>query len=76
MAKGADLKRVAVVRALLKSGEAKRRREESNIRLAEAARAARVSPSALLRWETGQWSPRFQHALDYGRVLDNLTSEG
>lgn len=57
---------------MLQSGEARERREQHGIRLSEAARACGVSPSAVLRWERGQWSPRYEHAVRYARVLDEL----
>ena len=67
-----DLKRLTQVRALLATGEAKRRRVISGLSLSEIAGACLVDPSTVWRWEEGLRSPRGRDALRYWRVLDRL----
>ncbi|RKF24126.1 helix-turn-helix domain-containing protein [Micromonospora globbae] len=69
----AQLKRVASVRALAAGGDARAIREAANVSLREAARALKISPATLSRWETGTASPRVgRQALRWAAFLDDL----
>jgi len=67
-----DLARLAQVRKLIKSGQARRTREAAGISLAEMARAIGVDVSTLHRWETGKRRPRSAAALRYAGALAAL----
>jgi transcriptional regulator with XRE-family HTH domain len=63
---------LASVRALAKSGEARRRREAAGFSLSEIGAVCRVDQSTIWRWETGRRKPRGDAALRYARVLERL----
>jgi transcriptional regulator with XRE-family HTH domain len=65
----ADLAAIARIRAELRSGEARRRREAAGVSAAEVARAAKVTRAAVSAWETGQRVPSERNALAYGKAL-------
>lgn len=67
-----QLERLTRVRALLASGEAKRRRVDAGLSLRELADACGVDATTVWRWEEGRRIPRGHHAQDYARVLDLL----
>lgn len=67
-----DLARLAQVRALASSGAARSVRLAAGLSLGEVARTLGVSPSTILRWETGERSPRGELALRYTDLLDRL----
>lgn len=69
-----DLERLARVRELIASGEAKRLRVAADVSLSEVAAACGVDTSSVWRWETGRRSPRGSDALQYARVLAMLAS--
>ncbi len=60
---------VELRRALL-DGTFRQQRQRAGLTLAEVARAAGVSPSALSRWEHGHRLPRTADALRLKGVLD------
>ncbi len=69
----AQLKRVAIVRALAAGGSARAIREAAQVSLREASRALKISPATLSRWETGAVSPRAgRQALRWAKFLDDL----
>jgi len=68
-----DIRRLAHIRRLCVSGEARRIREAHGIHAREMAAAVGVSHTTLIRWETGQVRPRTQVAL---RLLDELEALG
>lgn len=72
MAVKLDLVRLADVRRLAASGEAKRRREVADLSLSEVAQECEVDIATVWRWENGQRRPRGLPAMRYGRLLDRL----
>lgn len=67
-----DLASAARTRALLRSGEAARLRDEAEVTAAELARALGVTRQAVRSWETGAAVPTAEHALAYGKALAAL----
>ncbi len=70
-----ELERLATVRRLVATGEARRRRVAASLSLGEVAGACGVDSSTVSRWETGVRRPRGTAALRYGHVLDLVTKE-
>lgn len=74
-----ELERISDIRRLLMSGAAKRVRESAHIRRSEVSRCVPCHPSALMRWEEGQRTPRPEVALRladaYGQLLAVAISE-
>jgi len=66
------LQRLAAVRRLCATGEARQIRESSKLSLSEVADDVAVTPTAIWGWETGSRKPRGDAALRYGEVLDSL----
>jgi len=64
-----ELERLADVRRLIASGEAKQRRILAGFSLSEVAGPCNVGPQTVWRWEEGIRIPRGQTALRYGQVL-------
>ena len=64
-----ELERLAEVRQLIASGEAKARRVNAGFSLSEVAGPCHVDTSTVWRWEEGIRIPRGQTALRYGQVL-------
>jgi DNA-binding transcriptional regulator YiaG len=60
------------LRRLVKSGEARRIREEAGLSLGEAAAAASVSVAGLWRWEAGERVPTGDPALRYAGFLRKI----
>lgn len=63
---------LARVRALCRSGWARKVRLEAGVTLGEVGRDCGVSESAVHRWETGQRRPRGAEAVRYLEVLESL----
>jgi DNA-binding transcriptional regulator YiaG len=63
---------IAKLRAFIDSGAAKALRVRRNLSFRETAGPVGVSPSTILRWETGERSPRGDAALRYWRFLQEL----
>lgn len=72
MAQGAQILRLAQVRAAVSSGEARRLREEAQLSIGEVARACGVDQSTVWRWEKGVRQPRGRPALVLADLLENL----
>lgn len=70
--KSTQLRRIALVRAQAANGTARQIRTQAGISLREAALVIRTAPSTLQRWETGECSPRRDHALAWAELLDEL----
>lgn len=61
------------LRAALRTGEAQRLRKAHGLSLGEVARRLGTSPSAVLRWEHGERTPRDNEvALRYWKLLQQL----
>lgn len=60
------------LRHLVKSGEAKRIREEAGLSVRAAAGAANISAAGLWRWEAGERIPTGDPALRYAGFLGKL----
>lgn len=71
-----ELERLAEVRRLVSTGEARARRLHAGLSLSEVAATCGVDTSSVWRWETGVRSPRGEGAMRYGRVLDMLAARG
>lgn len=67
-----DTERLAHVRRLAATGEARLRREQARLSLHELADAIPTTPSTLSRWETGESRPRPDAALRWLEVLERL----
>ena len=67
-----DLRTLMRVRALVKAGTAKAVRDAAGLGVTEMARAARVSPRSVYRWERGLAQPHGPAALRYGHLLTEL----
>lgn len=67
-----NLVRLADMRDLAKSGEARRLRISAGLSLGEVARELRVAVPTVLRWETGERKPRGKAALRYAQLLEQL----
>lgn len=63
---------LARLRSRLRTGEARAIREAVGVSYAEAARAARVSPESVRRWEAGLSVPHAAAGLRYARTLETL----
>lgn len=72
MAQATQLLRLARLRTLITSGEAKRIREAADVSIGEAARASGLSESTVWRWEQGHRRPRGESALAYADLLETL----
>lgn len=70
-----EVLRLSRVRSMMRSGEARRIREEANISQSEVARALGVSVPTVSRWENGGRHAREEHAIAYLNLLDALASE-
>jgi DNA-binding transcriptional regulator YiaG len=68
------LLRLADVRELAESGEARRLRLRAGLSLGEVARELRVAVPTVLRWETGERRPRGRAALRYAQLLEQLAA--
>jgi transcriptional regulator with XRE-family HTH domain len=64
--------RLAEVRRLAASGEAKAIREHAGLSIREVAGAIDVSPSGIFRWENGERIPRGDAAVRYAKFLRQL----
>lgn len=64
-----DLDRLAEVRQLIGTGEARRLRERAGMSLSETAKACEVDTSTVWQWEMRRRNPRGDRALRYHRVL-------
>lgn len=67
-----QLRDLARLRAMVRSGEAKRRRVDSHLRPSEVAENVGVTTTSLLRWENATRMPTGEAALRYLAVLDAL----
>jgi DNA-binding transcriptional regulator YiaG len=67
-----DLERLARVRILAATGEARKIREESHLSASALGAAIKVSHNAILRWEKGKLQPTGEAAMRYLDVLDAL----
>ena len=64
-----ELERLAQVRAMILTGEARGRREAAGLSLSEVASACGVDTSTVWRWERGLRVPRGESAQLYARAL-------
>lgn len=70
-----DVERLAWVRELLATGQARTLREQAHLSRLELALAVTgVTESAVARWERGDRTPRTDAALRYARVLERLAA--
>lgn len=67
-----DLGRLAEMRRLVATGEAKERRVAEGLGLSEVGDTCGVDASTVWRWENRRRVPRGQAALRYARVLEML----
>lgn len=67
--------RLAGVRDLTHSGQARKIRQHANLTRAEVARAVGVDPSTVSRWESGERRPRGTAAIRYAELLRRLSAE-
>jgi len=70
-----DAQRLAELRRLCVSGEARRIREASGLSQPEVAGVVGVVPSAISRWERGERRPSGRPALAYARLLEAVRHE-
>lgn len=63
---------IALTRAALRSGEARRARIAAGVTAAEIASVIGVTRQSVSSWETGRSVPSTAHALAYGRALAAL----
>lgn len=68
-----DVLRLAELRHLIASGQARGIRERARLSLPEVATYCRVTYKTIRRWESGERSPRGDGALRYGYLLAALT---
>jgi hypothetical protein len=69
---GTDVEELSRLRSFLRSGAARSVRLAHGASLREVSRDAGVSPTTILRWETGERTPRGQGALRYWLLLQSL----
>jgi DNA-binding transcriptional regulator YiaG len=69
-----ELERLAKVRQLITTGEARELRIAGGLSLSEAGAPVPVDGSTVWRWENGVRMPRGENALRYLRVLEMLQS--
>ena len=67
-----DLRAIRMARDLAASGAARLAREGAGLSLGETARALGVSPSTVMRWESGEVRPRGARAVRYAELLREL----
>lgn len=67
-----ELLAIARGRALARTGQGRRIREQANVSQRELAVAAEVHPATLSRWERGESRPRSAAALRYEAALGAL----
>jgi transcriptional regulator with XRE-family HTH domain len=65
---------LARVRAVCRSGAARRVREAARLTKAEVGRGSGVSGPAVSRWESGDRAPTGAEALRYLRLLEKLAA--
>jgi DNA-binding transcriptional regulator YiaG len=66
----AELERLATVRRLCTSGDARDIRQRADLSLREIAEASQVHLSTIHKWETGQRAPRGKAALRYLTTIE------
>jgi DNA-binding XRE family transcriptional regulator len=71
-ARSHEILTLSLVRMLCASGEARRRRLEAGLSLADEGAAIGVAPAVLARWEVGKVRPRRDAALRLGAFLVEL----
>src|SRR5713101_5658494 len=69
-----ELVRLAVIRALARSGEARRIRERAGLSRQDISPEVGADQSSIGRWEAGLTTPRRDAALRWERVLRRLQS--
>lgn len=69
-----NIERLALVRQLAITGEARRLRQDAGISLREIAEACGVDTGTVWKWETGRRRPRGETSLRYLKVLERLTA--
>jgi DNA-binding transcriptional regulator YiaG len=74
MSPRSNFERLAVVRQLASSGEARRRRQDAQATLSEIAEEVGVLPGTVWKWEVGRLRPNGEPALKYLRVLERLAA--
>jgi DNA-binding transcriptional regulator YiaG len=67
-----DLDRLLWLRTLLESGLASRVRQGAGLSQSDLARAVRVTPATVCRWENRTRNPRGANALAYAEILERL----
>lgn len=63
---------IALVRRMVRDGSARRVRLEADLTLSDVGRSLDVTPSTVLRWESGESLPRSEVAERYGSLLAQL----
>jgi DNA-binding transcriptional regulator YiaG len=69
------LQRLARVRRMASTGEARRIRERAGLRRSEVATDLGITPNRLTTWELGLRSPSGEAAVRWGRLLEALDRE-
>lgn len=64
--------RLLEIRELIKTGEARKLREDACLTVAEVARTLEVTPGAVVRWEHGQREPTGRNVREYHALLIRL----
>jgi DNA-binding transcriptional regulator YiaG len=67
-----ELARIARLRSMIQSGEARSIRTVARVSMPEMAEAIGCSVSTLWRWEAGDRQPKGKLALRYAGVLESL----
>ena len=67
---------IALVRRMVRDGSARRLRLEADLTLSDLGRSLGVTPSTVLRWESGESLPRSEVAERYGALLAQLDAIG
>jgi DNA-binding transcriptional regulator YiaG len=67
-----DAERLAKIRSMCRSGEARRRRLAAELSLSEVADSCGVQVATVHRWETGGRRPRREAGLRYLEVLESI----
>jgi transcriptional regulator with XRE-family HTH domain len=70
-----DAARLARLRRMMASGEAKAIRKAARVSLRAAAGDAGLAPSTVCKWERGDTAPTFESSLAYLDTLDRLLAE-
>jgi DNA-binding transcriptional regulator YiaG len=67
-----DIVILALTRALIRSGEARRLRVRHGLSLSEVGASIDVAATVIAKWERGETRPTTEHTLAYGELLSKL----